>query len=578
MKRPLSATQEQYHMVMHAQPNSDTAEPASVEIEHVSTPPSGRADAAGTAAAFDNLTALARQVVGAKFAVLSITPESVLDLDIKSAAGLPPHVLAKAAGGLKNCPCRHVQETNAPLMIHDINDAIHTELHSSLCELEVTAYLGVPVYLSDGTPAGSLAVMEDSPRKWTDADLKTLEQLAHCVDDQLAFKQALHAAEEAEERAQEAADAREQFLAHMAHEIRTPLNGIMGSVDVLASMADYDDPNGDFTRMLQTVDQSTQGLLRILNDALDIAKIDAGKLELDETPFDLCELGNEVTKLFSVTAESKGIRLLCDWDHVEDGEMRFGDGFRLRQILNNLLSNAIKFTDEGDVRVTITGGQDDILLTVKDSGCGMTQAQMDSIFDAYTQADKTVARRKGGTGLGLSIVRNLVQLMDGQIAVSGEVGKGTRFDVRLPMPVHEFEPLPDLPTFSPEDVFIGARVLVADDSPVNRLVLGKLLNGLQAEVVMAENGKETMERAAEGGFDWLLIDINMPDMNGDQVVRALRESGILSNLAKPCRVVAVTANVFPEQIASYLDAGFDACLGKPLRRDDLVALAMQHQF
>ncbi|MCP4822151.1 MAG: response regulator, partial [Shimia sp.] len=158
------------------------------------------------------------------------------------------------------------------------------------------------------------------------------------------------------------------------------------------------------------------------------------------------------------------------------------------------------------------------------------------------------------------------------------VGEGTRFDVRLPMPRHEFEPLPDLPTFTPDDVFVGARVLVADDSPVNRLVLGKLLNGLQAEVVMAENGRQALEYASEGGFDWLLIDINMPDLTGDQVVRALRESGVLNKLANPCRAVAVTANVFPEQVAGYLEAGFDACLGKPLRRDDLIALAMQHQF
>lgn len=565
-------------MVMNAQPVTELAHPApgpeTLNPENPATNPV----TAGSAAAFDNLTNLAQLVTGAQFSVLSITPPDVLDLSIKSAAGLPPHVLAKAASGLDHCPCRFVQERNAPLVINDIFDARNTTLYSSLCELEVTAYLGVPVYLSDGTPAGSLAVMENHPRTWTEADIATLRQIATCVDDQLAFKEALLNAEAAEERAQDAADAREQFLAHMAHEIRTPLNGIMGSVDVLASMADYDDPNGDFTRMLQTVDQSTQGLLRILNDALDIAKIDAGKLELDETPFDLRQLGDEVTKLFSVTAKAKGVALTIDWDQVEEGEMRFGDGFRLRQILNNLLSNAIKFTDEGEVRVTVSGGQSDILLTVRDSGCGMTDAQMDAIFDAYTQADKSVARKKGGTGLGLSIVRNLVQLMDGQIAVSGAVGEGTRFDVRLPMPTHEFEPLPDLPTFSPEDGFIGARVLVADDSPVNRLVLGKLLDGLQAEVVMAENGRQAMERATEGGFDWLLIDINMPDMTGDQVIKALRESGALSNLATPCRAVAVTANVFPEQVAEYLKAGFDACLGKPLRRDDLIALAMQHQF
>lgn len=562
-------------MVMHDIPDQETAHPAEgSSVMSCNTPE----PSAGTTAAFDNLCKLAQRVIAAPASILMICPPKVDAINIKCANGLPAAVMMKAATGFKNCPCNHVRDSSAPLIVPDAMADTRPHVQDALQELQMRAYLGVPVYLADGTPAGSLAVASPSPRTWNGDDLATLQEIAHCVDDQLAFQQALLNAEEAEERAQDAAFAREQFLAHMAHEIRTPLNGIMGSVDVLASMADYDDPNGDFTRMLQTVDQSTQGLLRILNDALDIAKIDAGKLELDETPFDLHQLGEEVSKLFAVTAEAKGAHLFCDWDDVEDGEMRFGDGFRLRQILNNLLSNAIKFTDQGEVRIAISGSPTDILLTVKDTGCGMTDAQMDAIFDAYTQADKSVARKKGGTGLGLSIVRNLVQLMDGQVAVSGEVGKGTRFDVRLPMPVQEFEPLPDLPTFSTDDLFVGTRVLVADDSPVNRLVLGKLLTGLEAEVVMAENGTQAMERAAEGGFDWLLIDINMPDMTGDQVVRALRESGALSDLATPCRAVAVTANVFPEQVAAYLEAGFDACLGKPLRRDDLIALAMQHQF
>ncbi|MGR3714210.1 MAG: ATP-binding protein [Shimia sp.] len=527
--------------------------------------------------AFENMTELARRLTQAPTSIVSIIHEASQHQSFKSIIGAPPHLADMVTVPLTHSYCKHVCQSGEPLVIRDARTVAMLQDNGALHDYKIISYLGVPVHCPDGTPVGALAVMDGVPRDWSDADLQTLVQIGRCVDDQIALKDALGKAEVAEERAQDAAAAREQFLAHMAHEIRTPLNGIMGSVDVLASMADYDDPSGDFTRMLQTVDQSTQGLLRILNDALDMAKIDAGKLDLDEAPFDLRDLGEDVTKLFTVTAEAKGVGLICEWDNVPMAEMRFGDGFRLRQILNNLMSNAIKFTDQGEIRLTITGEPNDIWITLQDTGCGMSTQQMDAVFEAYTQADKSVARRKGGTGLGLSIVRNLVQMMNGQITVSGAEGKGTRFDVRLTMPVVEFEALPEIATFSADDGFENARVLVADDSPVNRLVLGKLLTGLNAEVVFAENGAQALEETCKGGFDWLLLDIQMPDMSGVEVVTAMTESGAYFSQNPGCHTVAVTANVFPEQIAGYLEAGFDACLGKPLRRDDLIALAMQLQ-
>jgi len=317
------------------------------------------------------------------------------------------------------------------------------------------------------------------------------------------------------------------------------------------------------------MDSSTQGLLRTLNDSLDLSKIDAGKLDLEKRPFDLRAAVVDVIALHRASAECKGVKLVVEASDTENGAPRLGDEFRLRQVLGNLLSNAVKFTDSGTIHVSLEAKPNTISATVTDSGCGMSAEQLSEVFSAYSQADTTVARRKGGTGLGLPIVKRLVTLMQGQIEVDSTPGQGTTFTTWVPMPVANALDEKDLRHAKMANAFAGQRALVADDSSVNRMVLSRMLESMGAEVVCASDGNTALQAALSESFDALFIDIRMPGLTGDQIARSLR--GRDDGAAQP-KMVAVTANVFPEHIASYLDAGFDHCLAKPIRRADLCAL------
>ena len=523
-------------------------------------------------AAFDNLTSLTRAVLNVPVALVSIVQPALDRQYFKSQIGLAAQWAEARQTPLCHSFCQHVRANNSPLIVPDARMHPVLKYNSAIDTLKVVAYLGMPISLPDGTCIGALCASDDAPRNWTEDEQQKLHQLALCVNEQIALKAALRAAEIAKTEAEDAAQAREDFLAHMAHEIRTPLNGIIGSVDLLSVELDKSDQGTVVPELLRTMDSSTQGLLRTLNDSLDLSKIDAGKLDLENRPFDLRVAVVDVIALHRASAECKGVKLVVEASDTENGAPRFGDEFRLRQVLGNLLSNAVKFTDTGTIHVILEATPDTIYATVKDSGCGMDARQIAHAFSAYSQADTSVARRKGGTGLGLPIVKRLVDLMEGDVSVNSAPGEGTTFFTCVPMPVATEVDTKSLNSAKMANAFAGKRALVADDSPVNRLVLSRMLEGMGAEVVCAHNGETALQHALTDRFDTLFIDIRMPDMTGDQIARTLRATeskGVTATLPK---MVAVTANVFPEHIASYLDAGFDHCLAKPIRRADLCAL------
>ncbi|WP_412554115.1 ATP-binding protein [Shimia sp. MIT1388] len=519
--------------------------------------------------AFDNLTCLTRTVMNVPVAMVSIVQPSRDRQYFKSHLGLPEPWATARQTPLSHSFCQHVRASDQPLVVANAREHPVLKHNGAVDALNIIAYLGMPISLPDGTCIGALCAIDDTPRDWSREEQQKLHQLALCVNEQIALKHALRAAEIAKSEAEEAARAREDFLAHMAHEIRTPLNGIIGSMDLLSAELE-DAPLGDaIPELLQTMDSSTQGLLRTLNDSLDLSKIDAGKLDLEKRPFDLRAAVVDVIALHRASAECKGVKLVVEASDTENGAPRLGDEFRLRQVLGNLLSNAVKFTDSGTIHVSLEAKPDTISATVTDSGCGMSAEQLSEVFSAYAQADTTVARRKGGTGLGLPIVQRLITLMQGQIEVDSAPGKGTTFTTWVPMPVAHEVNEKDLRHAKMANAFAGQRTLVADDSPVNRMVLSRMLESMGAEVVCVSNGNAALQAALSETFDALFIDIRMPDMTGDQIARTLRARD--DDAAQP-RMVAVTANVFPEHIASYLDAGFDHCLAKPIRRADLCAL------
>lgn len=520
--------------------------------------------------AFDNLTDLAARLLNVDCAMVAFGLASQDTLYVKSGASTGSYDCADSIGArypLSRSFSRHVIASKGPIAVEDApKDALVLQGKVDRRN-EYRAYLGVPLYLPGGSCVGVLCVTATEPRAWREEDIRLLTQISQCVDEQISLKQALKETEIAEENAREAAAARESFLAHMSHEIRTPLNGIIGGVDLLRLNTNP----AEREELVETIDRSAQNLLRLLNDALDLSKVDAGRMELEEAPFDPCAVAREVHQLFTPNAESKGIVLELKLNGFETGEMRRGDAFRLQQVLSNLVSNAVKFTDHGRVVVTLNAEKTSLGVRVRDSGCGIPPEQLPKLFQPYSQAEASVARKKGGTGLGLAIVKSIVSLMGGEISARSTVGKGAEFSFDLPLPRLAAAP-PPRKTRGTAKGFRGARILVADDSSVNRMLISRMLEQLGATVVLASDGEEAVILASDGGFDMLLLDIQMPGLTGVEVIQALRAADLAAEGLSLGFAVAVTANVFAEQVEGYLAEGFDAYLAKPLRLDDLKAL------
>jgi PAS domain S-box-containing protein len=367
----------------------------------------------------------------------------------------------------------------------------------------------------------------------------------------------------AKERAEAANRAKSLFLANMSHEIRTPLNGVLGMAALLD--ATLEDP--EQRRMVATIRDCGEGLLSVLNDILDLAKVEAGKLVIERAPFRPADLAQRIAALHGPAAGTAGLQF--DVACTIDG-MRMGDANRLIQILHNLVGNAIKFTPEGSVSVRIDDGPDGSLhLTVRDTGIGMSPEQVSRVFDDFEQAEATVSRRFGGTGLGLSIVRRLVGLMGGTVAVESAPGTGTTVRVAVPAePVPEARATRATGDISPGPAAAPSRalsILVADDNATNRLILEAMLRRLGHRTTLAENGRAFLERAAEGRFDLHLLDISMPEIDGMTALATLR--------ADPRRprvpAIAVTAHAMTHQIEEYFAAGFDGYIAKPFRAEAL---------
>jgi signal transduction histidine kinase/ActR/RegA family two-component response regulator len=372
-------------------------------------------------------------------------------------------------------------------------------------------------------------------------------------------KRAELALAKARDEAEAANRAKSLFLATMSHEIRTPLNGVLGMTQAMA----MDDLSPVQRERLGVVHASGEALLAILNDVLDLAKIEPGKLELEEIDFDLEEIVRGAHQAFTAQANAKGLEFALD----VKGSQGFyrGDPTRIRQVLYNLVSNALKFTDEGEIRVTARWASETLTVAVADTGVGIPADRLPLLFGRFAQADASTTRRFGGTGLGLAICRELALKMGGLIQVESAPGVGSIFTLSLPLERVGEGRAPSLPA-APEDSetpALSLRVLAAEDNTVNQLVLKTLLHQLGIEPVVVENGAEAVDAWKTQHWDVILMDVQMPRMDGPTATRAIREAEAAEGRPHT-PIIALTANVMAHQLADYFAAGMDGHIAKPI--------------
>ncbi|MEM7779264.1 MAG: ATP-binding protein [Pseudomonadota bacterium] len=393
----------------------------------------------------------------------------------------------------------------------------------------------------------------------------------------------------ARSNAENAAHAKSEFLANMSHEIRTPMNGVLGFAELMLQ-GDLDKDSRYHTEMIV---QSGRSMMLLLNDILDLSKIEAGQIVIDREPVDLFETITECAALHRTAAEHKGLRLhfhapcapepacqiecrRCDAKSARPWVMT--DGLRLRQIVLNLISNAVKFTENGGVDIDFEQSSSEFTITVRDSGIGISSSRLEAIFAPFTQGESDITRRFGGTGLGLTISRQLAELLGGTLSVESKAGVGSTF--RLTLPAHYIDPPSDAPVsdtaIEPTALPQSARVLLVEDHDVNRLLGIEMLERCGQSVEVAHDGNEAIAMVIDAvmrqrPYDLILMDIQMPGCDGYAATRAIRADGI-----GPDRIpiIALTANAFPEDIAAARDAGMQAHLAKPLVFSDL-ARALQ---
>jgi len=376
-------------------------------------------------------------------------------------------------------------------------------------------------------------------------------------------------------RAQKAKD---QFLANISHEIRTPINGIAGMATLLSKKPS---PEERIT-YLSAIKSAADNLKVIINDILDLASIDSGKLKFEKIGFSLKDLLASLIGSFSVQARDKGIELTCELKE-EANRIFIGDPVRLNQILINLISNAIKFTHAGYIRIAVSIEDPEqakctLRFDVKDTGIGIPKDKLTTIFESFSQADASVTRKYGGTGLGLTIVKQLVELQQGSISVDSEEDEGSTFKVRIPYTIGTVDDIAEISALDQKNnvqrnSLKNMHVLLVEDNDINRLYASSILKTWDCKLEMAENGYVALEKVKNNYFDIVLMDIQMPVMDGFETTKAIR-MGDPSRSHVP--IIALTANATRKDIEKCLSAGMNDCISKPFTPEELFRILLKH--
>ncbi len=395
--------------------------------------------------------------------------------------------------------------------------------------------------------------------EWMMFDLTELQRSEH----EVALERANHELEAAREAAESSSRAKSAFLANISHEIRTPMNGMLGMSQMLlrASLGEEE------REMVAVMHRSGMLLKAVINDVLDLSRIEAGRVDLESLPTDLLAVVSGVSELMEFGAREKGLSLVLDCPHNQP-RLVMTDPVRLRQVLMNLVGNAVKFTHEGGVtirvRTALDGGMIAVEIDVVDTGIGIARAESARLFEKFVQADASTTRKFGGTGLGLAICKDLVELMGGTIEVQSDLGKGSVFGIRMRLLAATERPL-QAGDGTGADIVAPRRVLLVDDDPTNRFVVVKMLERLGARVSVAVSGADGVELARREAFDVILMDCQMPGMDGYEATALIRTEP----RGREVPIIALTASAFMEDVQRCIDVGMNHHLSKPVNMDQL---------